>query len=143
MSAINYGRVVVGGLVAGVVLNVLDVVNGMFIMAGDFEANAARLGLDPALMQASSVMVTWIVIDFLIGMLLVWLYAAIRPRFGPGAGTAVKAGLAVWFFAHFLWTLGSWNMGLFPQNALMIGVAWVLVETILAAVVGGWLYKEA
>ena len=38
---------------------------------------------------------------FLLGIVTVWLYAAIRPRFGAGAKTAVIAGLFVWFFAYF------------------------------------------
>jgi len=31
------------------------------------------------------------------GIALIWIYAAIRPRFGAGVMTAVYAGLAVWF----------------------------------------------
>ena len=37
------------------------------------------------------------VYGFLLGIVAVWLYAAIRPRFGPGPKTAAMAGLAVWF----------------------------------------------
>jgi hypothetical protein len=142
MSAINYGRVVVGGLVAGVVLNVLDVVNGMFIMAGDFEANAARLGLDPALMQASSVMVTWIVIDFLIGMLLVWLYAAIRPRFGPGLKTALIAGLYYWAGVSLV-LYGFTAMGYFGTGLFWKATVMQLPIALAGAAAGAWAYKEA
>jgi len=36
----------------------------------------------------------WIVINWIItGILFVWVYASIRPRFGPGVNTAVIAGL--------------------------------------------------
>jgi len=141
MGKINWGRVILGGLAAGVVINLSEwVLNDMVLKEQWAEAMKA-LGKTGE-MTAKNIVV-WNIWGFLAGIGAVWLYAAIRPRFGPGAGTAVKAGLAVWFFAHFLWTLGMWNMGLFPQNALMIGTAWALVETIVAAVVGGWVYKEA
>jgi hypothetical protein len=45
---INIGRVVIGGLVAGIVLNALDMVVGMFVLADDMKAMVARLNLDPA-----------------------------------------------------------------------------------------------
>jgi hypothetical protein len=141
MSAINYGRVVVGGLVAGVVLNVLDTVNGMFIMAGEFEANSARLGLDPALMESPSVMTTWIVIDFLIGILLVWLYAAIRPRFGPGLKTALMAGLVFWAGVTLV-MYGFTAMGLFASSLFWMALPTQLVISLAGAAAGGWAYKE-
>jgi hypothetical protein len=141
MGKINWGRVILGGLAAGIVINLSEwLLNGV-VLKEQWAESMKALGKSGEV--TANQIIVWNIWGFLLGIGLVWLYAAIRPRFGPGAGTAVKAGLAVWFFAHFLWTLGSWNMGLFPQNALMIGVAWVLVETILAAVVGGWLYKEA
>src|SRR5437667_4515115 len=37
---------------------------------------------------------------FVLGVLLVWLYAAIRPRFGPGPKTSLIAGLVLWFLAY-------------------------------------------
>ena len=142
MSAINYGRVVVGGLVAGVVLNVLDTVNGLFIIPGEFEANLARLGLDPALMQASSVIVTWIIVDFLIGLMLVWLYAAIRPRFGPGLKTALISGVYYWAgVSAVLYALTA--MGVFSSSLFWKTLPLQLVITLAGAAAGGWAYKEA
>jgi hypothetical protein len=131
----------VGGLVAGVVLNVLDTVNGMFIMAGEFEANSARLGLDPALMESPSVMTTWIVIDFLIGILLVWLYAAIRPRFGPGLKTALIAGLYFWAGVTLI-IYGFTEMGLFATSLFWKALPFQLVISLAGAAAGGWAYKE-
>jgi hypothetical protein len=39
--------------------------------------------------------------------------------------------------------LAIMNMGLFPQKLVMIGLVWGLVEYILAAIAGAWVYKEA
>jgi hypothetical protein len=36
---------------------------------------------------------------FLVGIFAVWLYAAIRPRYGDGPKTALCAGAVVWVWA--------------------------------------------
>lgn len=84
----------------------------------------------------------FVALGFVLGVLLVWLYAAIRPRFGPGPKTAAIAGVVVWFLAYFWSTVGFGMMGVFPSRLLVIGLVWGLVELILAALVGGRLYSE-
>ena len=81
--------------------------------------------------------------SFVVGILLVWLYAAIRPRFGAGPRTAIIAALVVWFLAYAWPQFGHGLMGFVPWNLLAVGIIWGLVEMILAALVGGRIYKEA
>ena len=38
----------------------------------------------------------FVAMTFVLGILLVWLYAAIRSRYGPGPKAAVVAGLFGW-----------------------------------------------
>jgi hypothetical protein len=86
-----------------------------------------------------------VVFTFVIGVLLVWLYAAMRPRFGPGPRAACYAGFAVWFLA-WLWPTVSWAaMGALDLTTwmLVVGMLWGLVEVVLSVVAGAWLYKEA
>jgi len=141
MSGINTGKVIVGGLVAGLVYNVLDMVNGMLIMAADFKANAERLHLDPAAAESTTGMATWIVVDFLMGILVVWTYAAMRPRFGPGPRTAVYAALALYFAINLvmfgLTQGGMITMAIFVKMAII-----QFVITIAGAVAGASVYKE-
>jgi len=82
-------------------------------------------------------------LDFVSGIALVWVYAAIRPRFGAGAKTGVIAGLAVWFFISFLHALGEAPMQLFPQRLYAIGVVVALFQLPIAAAIGAYVYKEA
>lgn len=81
-------------------------------------------------------------LDFVAGVFLVWLYAAMRPRFGAGPGTAVKAGLAGWFAASLLVTLFMWPMALMPHNLMIITTVVALVQWPLAVVVGAKFYTE-
>lgn len=141
MSAINSGKVVIGGLLAGLVMNVLDIANGMLVMGGEFRSNAQRLGLDPAQMESASGMATWITIDFLMGILVVWTYAAMRPRFGPGPSTAVKAALVPWLSVGLI-LFGLTHGGLLTMSIWVKMSAISLVIMTTSSVAGAWAYKE-
>ena len=79
---------------------------------------------------------------FLSGIALVWLYAAIRPRYGAGPRTAVCAGAAIWFLSYALPSVGQIALDLWPLRAMAIALAWGVAEMIVAGLVGGWLYRE-
>lgn len=143
MGRINWGRVFLGGIVAGIVINIGEMLLNAVVFKNDMEEAMRALGKDPAAAMSGNAMAIWILWSFLAGIGIVWGYAAIRPRFGPGAKTAATAGVAAWFFAVFLTAIAMMNLGLFPQRLLMIGLVWGLVEWVLAAVAGAWVYKEA
>lgn len=140
--AINTGRVIGGGLLAGAVMNFVDfLVNGVWLAQRWLdEATALNPRLvDPAVNTTS--MIGWLVTDFLYGILIVWAYAAMRPRFGPGAGTAAKAALLVWGVSHIAY--GSFVfLNMYSLNL----VALVTIGGLAAALAGGYagcsIYKE-
>jgi hypothetical protein len=140
MGKINVGKVIVGGLVAGLVYNVLDFAMQM-LMAAEFEANTTRLGLDPAAAQAPAAIATWVAIDFLVGILVVFIYAAIRPRFGPGPKTAVIAGLIPFIWVSLV-MYGFTTMGMFATAIYFKATALQLVNVLAGAVAGAAVYKE-
>jgi len=139
MSRINMRRVILGGIAAGVVINVGESILNLVVLGADMEAAMARLNLPPIGGQAIGV---FVFMGFVVGILTTWLYAAIRPRFGPGPKTAMCAGAIAWFFAYFYSGLGMVVMGMFTARLMTIAVAWGLVEILVAAVVGAALYKE-
>ena len=141
MSAVNTGKVLVGGLLAGLVYNAFDIVTGMVLMGDEFRANAQRLGLDPAAMESGSAMAVWIVIDFLLGLLVVWTYAAIRPRFGPGPKTAILSAL-VPYFAITLIMFGMTQGGMVTMSIWTKMTAISLITMSVGAVLGAWAYHE-
>jgi hypothetical protein len=142
MSRINTGKVVAGGLLAGVVYNAIDfLINGM-LMREEFTANAARLGLDAASQEAPAVIATWVAVDFLFGLVVVFLYAAMRPRFGPGPKTAIYAGLVIWLIGAGL-LLGFTQSGIFTMSIFTKMLVPTLVNSLVGAVAGAAVYKEA
>jgi hypothetical protein len=142
MSGINAGKVITGGLLAGIVLNALDFLNNAVVVGADFKANATRLGLDPAALETPTGIATWVVIDFLMGILIVWTYAAIRPRLGPGPRTAILAGVVPWL-AIALVMFGLATGGIFPVALWGKMAVITLIITSVGAVAGAWAYKEA
>ena len=140
MNGINVARVVLGGLLAGLVIDVSEAILNGWLLAADMEAAMLRLNLPPV---AGSAIATFLVMGLALGIAMVWLYAAIRPRFGPGVSTALCAGATAWFFAYAYPSVGFLAMGLFPSRMTVIGLIWGLGELMLAAVAGAWLYHEA
>jgi len=139
MGKINWGRVVLGGLLTGVVLNVVDFAMYGKWLAGDFAAAFQALGKPGA---TDNLIPLFVVLDFVYGVGLLWVYAAIRPRFGAGVKTAVIAGAAVWFFVSLLRAVGEAPMGLFPQKLYTIPSIVTLIEYAVGTVVGAYVYKE-
>jgi hypothetical protein len=139
MGTINTGKVIVGGLVAGLVINVSEFVLNMHVLGKEMEAMMARMNLPP---MGGSAYAVFTVLGFALGIATIWLYAAIRPRYSPGPRTALCAGSAVWFFAYVYPSVGFVMMGAYPMGAMAIGLAWGLAELLIASVAGAALYNE-
>jgi hypothetical protein len=139
MGGINTGRVLLGGLVAGVILNVSETVLNVAVMGNAMQAAMIKLGLP---MPAGGTIGIFIVLCLLLGLVSVWLYAAIRPRLGPGPKTASIAAVVVWFLANLYPTIGEGAMGFFAPSVLVVTSLWGLVELLIAVNVGAYLYKE-
>ena len=81
MGRINLGRVVIGGLLAGLLINIGEFILNGVLLAEDMSAAMAALNKPPI---DNSMIVWFVLLAFGVGFMAVWLYAAIRPRFGPG-----------------------------------------------------------
>jgi hypothetical protein len=140
MSGINTGKVITGGLVAGVVFNIMDFIWNLVLAAG-YVANSTRLGLDPAAMATAPVIASWAIVDLVMGLLVVFVYASIRPRFGPGPKTASIAGL-IPYLAVTLVLFGFSKMQYLEMGLYLKASALQLVGILIGANVGAWMYKE-
>ena len=141
MAGINYGRVVLGGLVAGLVANIGDFVVNSMIMADDMVRMAQRLNLNQSLLASPVVGVTWVLVDFVYATLIVLTYAGIRPRFGPGPATAVRAGFVLWAAVCSV-LYGFQSMGIFTPDSFLKSAVLSLATTMLASLAGCWMYRE-
>src|SRR5262249_3778596 len=93
----------------------------------------------------SSAAFIFLIWAFLSGIGAIWLYAAFRPRFGPGVKTAVLTGFGFWLLTTVLRTIDDAGGGypfLYPTGLLAILVFVCLVQYITASVAGAWIYRE-
>ncbi|HKS08181.1 MAG TPA: hypothetical protein VJS13_01455 [Pyrinomonadaceae bacterium] len=136
---INFGRVILGGLVAGLILNIGEFVLNEVVFVKKMEEMLAGLNTPR---PGVAFIATATGITFLLGIVIVWIYAMIRPRFGPGPKTAIVAAFVAWFCVYFY--CGILNSTLFgmPASLMLIGMVWGFVEYTLGALAGAWLYKE-
>ena len=139
MGGINLARVLIGGIVAGVVANAGSYLIEQVILVEDGTQLAQRLNLDRAQVEASAA--TWIIGDFLYGILLVFAYAAMRPRFGPGPRTAVISAVTLYLPITIV-LMGFMSMGVFVQDAFLRSAGLHLVATVAASLAGAAVYKE-
>jgi len=139
MANINTGKLIAGGLAAGFVINVVESVVNLFLIKEPAEEMLTTLGLDPI---GGSAGAGFVLLGFALGFLTVWTYAAIRPRYGPGPGTAMKAGLATWIAFYLFGNIGMWLMGMLTTSFLLIVLGYSLMMMLAAAHVGGMVYKE-
>lgn len=139
MGKINMGRVIVGGLVAGFVIDVGETVLNMFLIGKQWDDVMAALHVPKI---GPNAIVIFMALGLLLGILLIWVYAAIRPRFGAGPNTAIYAGLIVWALVYLYVSLGWMPMGIFPNKLLWISIVWGLFEVPIGAVAGAYFYKE-
>jgi len=139
MPGINSSRVLLGGLAAGVILNVGEFLLNEVLFKTQLEDTVARLHIERPGLVFNSLASG---LTLLLGMAIVFLYALIRTRLGPGPKTALLAGAVAWFCIYFYsGILTSVLLGL-RKDLLMVGLIWGAFEYSLAAVGGAALYRE-
>jgi hypothetical protein len=135
----NAKRIVLGGLLAGLIINIGETILNVPVIGAEFDAVIQRLGL-PAM--AGATIGLFMLMCFGLGILCTWLYAAIRPRFGEGPRTALIAGAVVWLLASVWANVASAALGILPLRLLAITVVWQAIEIPLATLAGAYLYRE-
>jgi uncharacterized membrane protein len=141
MGKINWTRVLLGGLIAGVVGNIFEFAVWVPLVGRSLSATLQALGHPMQETVATTVLI--VVLIFVMGILAIWLYAAIRPRYGAGPGTAALAGAAAGVFMAVVPDL-AWGLTL----RLIPATVWVedavvgLVALVVMTVLGAWVYKE-
>jgi hypothetical protein len=140
MGKINWGRVVLCGFITGFVWGALYAI-ALPLVGRDFIA-ALPGGFSGQFPGTSAAMRGIMMFGpSVLGISIMWLYAAIRPSYGPGPKTAAVAGVALWFFGS--WVDVIWAaLGAVQPGVLVGPVAASLPITLVSAVVGAWAYKE-
>ena len=141
MGAIHWKRVFLGAVAFVVVYDAVVAVAWFAVLREMWRDTAVRMGF--ASPESPGFALWFVLLDYATGVLLTWLYAALRPRYGAGPKTAFLVGT--------MWAVGA---GVLPMCALtpLLRLPWmpVIVTGVLGfpAIVGGslaagWLYRES
>jgi hypothetical protein len=137
----NVKRIVLGGLLAGLALNLLEIIGGaVFGMEQawiDAEKAIGKTIPDTALANA-----LFLAMGFGAGIVAVWIYAAIRPRYGAGPRTAIIAAVMVFLCGPLMAGLTQTLMGWVPGKTALKATIMIFFEFVAATLLGGWVYKE-
>ena len=136
--AINVKGVLTSGLVAGLIINV-SAIFMVPVVGNQMEEALKARNLPP---MGAGAMASFGVMSFVLGVVLVWLYAAVRPRLGPGPKTAVIVSILVWFLAYFFANVSNVVFGFMPIHLTAVGTVWGLVELVAAGEAGARRYTE-
>jgi hypothetical protein len=75
---VNWARVIVGGMAAGLIVNVFEYVGHRVLLDDAWTAAFRALG------KAPTGWLAFIPGNFGVGILMVWFYARLQPHYGPG-----------------------------------------------------------
>ncbi len=143
MGKINFKRVVLGGLLAGVVFIFVEIIlEGLVqLVFGINEHELAMQAFNDITLGGIRYHTVNLSYFFVLCILIVWVYAAIRPRFGSGPKTALITS-GIFLIVIFLFYVNFVNLGIFPLKMCLLSMAFNLIELPTAVLAGASIYKE-
>jgi hypothetical protein len=142
MYQINWVRMLAGGFVAAIILFLTDGVFHEHLVAADWKADYASLGSAEPHHSAVGI-IYFAVFELGRGMISIYLYALMRSCCGPGPKTAAYAGVVDWIAFSVTGPAQFIPLGFYSHELWLKVGAFQLVTSIVAAVAGAALYREA
>ncbi len=140
MGQLNWKRLILGGLLAGLVIDASEILVNGVIFGSDWDSVMRGLNLPGALsVKQMAALNLW---GFATGITMMWLYASIRPRYGAGPRTAVIAGAGMWVMNYGLGGAFPVVTHIFPLRLAAMTIPIGLIEAVVAALLGAMIYRE-
>ena len=142
MLKINWGRLVIGGLVAAIIAFFTDGLFHESIVGSDWKAVYDNLGVLPP--EENMIhMIYFAVFELGRGFVSMFLYVLMRQHCKPGPKTAALAGVVAWLAFSVTGPAQFIPLGFFSNILWLKAGAFQLVTSIVAALAGAALYKDA
>ena len=126
----NTKRILLGGLLAGTVITIGEIVRQAIMIPGA-PASGASMPTGVFILRGVS-----------LGIFCLLLYAAVRPRLGAGVKTAITVGILVFLVGILFPPFGLTMQAFAPARLLLETIIWNAVQLPLATAAGAWLYRE-
>jgi hypothetical protein len=139
MGRINVGRVVLCGIIAVIVIDLIAGLANTLLLGAWWNAAARSMNQPPLGLTQITLFKVW---GLVIGFAAAWIYAGFRPRFGASHRTAIIAGLTTWFLASVCASFSAAIVG-YPIG-LMIAVSVIgFFAIMIGSLIGNYFYQEA
>jgi hypothetical protein len=140
MGRINYGRLIVGALIAAVFYFIADgTIHGAIL--GKYHM-AAITGAGYPLKPDPTAYFYFALFDLGKGFVAMLIYVAARVPCKPGPKTAVVAGLIAWLALEVLPSIEWMPFPFYEKSFFVKVIALELVPMVIGAILGAWIYKE-
>jgi hypothetical protein len=130
---------ILGGLLAGLILNLSGAILAHHVLGPEYIAALRARMVDMPLWLTIG---TNVALRLGFGIIGVFLYAAIRPRYGPGPKTALIAALVLWLAAFAPMLVHLAQGGILNGSRMLVVLPWSAAEVCLACLAGAWVYRE-
>lgn len=132
----NIQRLILGGLTAGLLINAVEyLVHGVLL---DPQWTAAFAALGKAPKGWTSIIPS----NFVVGIIGIWVYTKFVPNYGPGPKTALRSALSIWMVFWVIPMIALQPLDIFPNVLLLITIVVGLLDSILAVLLGAWIYRR-
>jgi hypothetical protein len=131
----NVGRVLLGGIMAGALINTAEYLVHGALLGPQWKAAFAALGKTP------TGWATFIPSSFLIGIIGIWIYAKFRPNYGPGPLTALRSAVLIWAVFWAIPMMALQPMHLFPNSLIFTTIVVGVIDSVPAVLLGAWMYR--
>jgi len=139
MGKINLSRLLLGGIVAGIVGDVLGYLVDGLLLAPQWSDAMLTLGRNEF---SNTQIAEFNMIGIVFGMVSILIYVGFRPLFGANWKTAIYAGVTAWVIGVFLPNVSfMYVTGLFSKHLTLYTTSGALVEVVAGTVAGAFLYK--
>lgn len=141
MSNVNWGRLLIGGILASMIAFITDGLLHEMVLQPDWQAVYTALGVTHMPQEHGSHMIYFALFELGRGLVSIFMYVMMREHLTPGPKTAVLAGLVAWFAFCFTGPAQFIPLGFLSNTLWGKMAAAQLVTSVIAALAGAALYK--
>jgi hypothetical protein len=140
MRKINLVRLLLGGIVAGIVGDILGYLVDGVLLQQNWADEMLTLGKNEF---TTTQIVQFNTLGIVFGIVSILIYVGFRPLFGANWKTAIYAGLTAWVIGTLLPNMSFMFIAeLFSKHLMLYTTAGGLVEVVAGTVAGAALYKQ-
>jgi len=133
-------RLLISGIAAGVVMWIVDFIANGIVLADRYKTlQSTGIFLSQPRLPFFAL---WTLMELGLGIGLAWIYAAVRPRLGPGPKTAFTVGLVVGLMMYLPGNLAQASWSAVGRFVPLVWLVFGVIGTVAGALVAGALYKE-